>query len=105
MKFARIFVAAALGFAAVVATSAPSLAASKTTTVHSNGECTTKTVKVREHGVMRTRTVRRCDSGSPSVAIHTPVLGANIVVGPPTRTCVTKTVVEHGYRRSRKVCN
>lgn len=119
MKLARSLMAAAFALATMGAISAPALAASKSVTTRSNGACTTKVVKVREGGMMRTRTVRNCRPVvrvAPRVVVRTPVVSSRVVVRQPvvhsrvvvrkpmTHKCVTKTVVDHGVRRSRKVC-
>jgi len=111
MKLAPVFAAAALASAMVAASTTSSLAyTSKSTTVTSNGHCTTKTIKVREHGVLRTKSVKSCRS-SPTLVFGVP--GTGLVYGAygsygayasPSHKCVTKTVQKHGYKSSEKVC-
>lgn len=112
MKIARSIMAAAVALAAMTAVAAPTFAASKTVVTRSNGACTTKRVTVREHGVRRVKVVRNCAPVvhvapryvAPHVVIRTPVVSSRVVVRAPAHRCVTKTVVEHNVRRTRKVC-
>ena len=108
MKLAPVFAAAALASAMVAASTTSSLAyTSKSTTVTSSGHCTTKTIKVREHGVLRTKSVKSCRS-SPTLVFAPPGLAYGVYgsygYGSTSHKCVTKTVQKHGYKSSEKVC-
>ena len=111
MKLAPVFAAAALASAIVAASTTSSLAyTSKSTTVSSNELCTTKTIKVHEHGTLRTKSVRSCRSGPTLVFAPTATglvygaYGSYGSYGSTTHKCVTKTVQKHGYKSSEKVC-
>jgi hypothetical protein len=106
MKLAAGLMAALLALSAPVAISSSADAKTVVRTTTHGPNCTTKTVRVREHGVMRTRTVRNCAPVAhvaPRVVIRAPVVRTGVYVGAPRRHCVTKTVTVREHGKTRRV--
>src|SRR3954451_22984779 len=84
MKLATNVMAAlvVLGTSAVVTSSAD--AATVVRSVNHGPNCTTTTVRVHEHGVLRTRTVHNCAPVvHTAVVVHRPVVHTGVVVHAP----------------------
>jgi hypothetical protein len=112
MKLAASLMAALIVLGTSVAVTSTADAKTVVRTVNHGPNCTTRTVRVREHGVMRTKTVRNCAPArhvAPRVVVRTPAVRTGVYIAKPSRHhCVTKTVTtrKHGVARkvTKRVC-